>query len=361
MTFTLFAAILGKRTRSIGEHHFILDSKLFNAAPSKMGTLEEYKSLQRDPALRILDDRPVQDLVPPGSLLYDGFGHFLDIFRCREDLHDLTPERRSLELAVDSLAEAMASFYGTEDERRTAGIQGLNEILSLENLSQLYPASVDASSIKSDGHYNGPHNAISCIVEFKKELVNIKSIPLVELLGYVAHSHAEAWKRHPDLYLGWRVPCLGITVVGKRFSGSLVVSDIIYISPGPYIRFYAVILLRQLRVVSLTPALSCVASAGEGDDRKALYAAFSGALDLLRRIDADAPHLLNTPNKSDKTPPLDYRFPYITALPKYVDTSKFLRFRILGLHPDTQSLSNRLLYIAEGLDSKPIVLKFTRC
>ena len=70
-----------------------------------------------------------------------------------------------------------------------------------------------------------------------------------------------------------------------------------YHLPGPYVTFYALIHFpnRQLRVVSLTPALSCVASAGEGDDRKALYAAFEGALVLLRHIDDDAKNFLNGP------------------------------------------------------------------
>ncbi|KAI0249416.1 hypothetical protein BJV78DRAFT_1354240 [Lactifluus subvellereus] len=42
------------------------------------------------------------------------------------------------------------------------------------------------------------------------------------------------------------------------------------------------------RVVSLTPTLLCIASGCEGGDRKALHAAFSGALVLLGRIDEDA-------------------------------------------------------------------------
>jgi hypothetical protein len=220
MTFILLAAILGKRTRSVDEHHSIPDSKIFTAAPSQMGKMVEYKSLQQDLAVRILDDRPVQDMVPPASLLYDGFGHFLDIFRRREDLHDLTPKQRKLESAVDSFAEEMTTFHQTEDERKTAGVRALNVILSLESHNRLSPASVDSSCI-SNGHYNGPHDAISCIVEIKNELVDISSIPLVELTSFVAHSHAQAMKCHQALYLGWRVPCLGITVVGKLDTVSL--------------------------------------------------------------------------------------------------------------------------------------------
>ena len=123
---------------------------------------------------------------------------------------------------------------------------------------------------------------------------------------------------------------------------------------------------RQLRVVSLTPALSCVASAGEGDDRKTLYAAFEGALVLLRHIDDDAESFLNGPPTISHA---DCNFPYISALPKY-DAPGEVNFRIHMLHPDVQDY--RLMYIAEVLHgSRPeeqdweqepqlIMVKFTR-
>jgi hypothetical protein len=74
----------------------------------------EYESLQRDPSERILDDRSEQDWVPPASLLYEGFGSFLDIFRRRGGDYELTPERRDLEVAVNTFADAMASFFKSE-------------------------------------------------------------------------------------------------------------------------------------------------------------------------------------------------------------------------------------------------------
>jgi hypothetical protein len=319
-----------------------------------MGKLREYKSLQQDQNKRILDDRPVPDSVPPASLLYDGFGHFMDIFRHRKDVYDLSLKRRNLELAVDNFAELMTDFHDNEDGRKMKGLLALNEILS-NNSNKLAAASIDSTSIHSDGHYNGPHDAVSCIVGFKNELVDISSMPLVELIGYVAHSHAQSMARHEELYKGWRVPCLGMTIVGKlHFSGVSDGYDIMYMLPGPYVTFYAVIFLRKLRVVSLTPALSCVASAGEGDDRKALYAAFSGALDLLRRIDEDAKNFLSKPPKIQH---LDYSFPYISALPKFDGSSEKVHFQILRHHPDVQSY--RLLYIAETSDKKQILVKFT--
>lgn len=302
-----------------------------------------------------MDDRPEPDSVPPASLLYDGFGHFMDIFRRREDV--LTQEQRNLELAVDNFAELMSGFFDNDDERNMNGLLALNKILSLNSHNKLAAASIDSTPIHSDGHYNGPHDAVSYIVEFKNELVDISSMPLVELIGYVAHSHAQSMRRHEELYMGWRVPCLGMTIVGE-LDFSLGQSDVMYCTysfPGPYVKFYAIIFLRKLRVVSLTPGLSCIASAGEGDDRNALYAAFSGALDLLRRIDEDAKRFLSKPLTIGHE---DYSFPYISALPKFGGSSEEFHFRILRLHPDVQSY--RLLYIAETLDKKPIMVKFTR-
>jgi len=139
---------------------------------------------------------------------------------------------------------------------------------------------------------------------------------------------------------------------------SLDVSDFkMYILPGPYVTFYAVLFFFQLRVVSLTPTLSCITSAGEGDDRKALYAAFDGALTLLGRINEDAKNFIAIP-PSLKIPYEDHRLPYVSALPKY-DAPGEIRFKILRLHPDKQDY--RLLYIAKRLDEeKPIMVKFTR-
>ena len=136
-------------------------------------------------------------------------------------------------------------------------------------------------------------------------------------------------------------------------------SDIIvHIFPDPYVTFYAVVFFRQLRVVSLTPTLSCVTSAGEGDDRKALYAAFDGAFTLLRRIDEDVKNFIANP-PSLKIQYEDRRLPYVSALPKY-DAPGEIRFKILRPHPGKQD--HRHLYIAKRLDDKEqlIMVKFTR-
>lgn len=127
---------------------------------------------------------------------------------------------------------------------------------------------------------------------FEHELAEFDMISVVKLTSYIAHSHKEAMDRRDGLALfqGWRVPCLGLTIIGKlNVSGSSDEFDMMYIIPGPYITFYAIVFLDQWRVVSITPTQSCLESAGDGDDQKALYAAFYSALDLLACID-DNPH-----------------------------------------------------------------------
>jgi hypothetical protein len=178
---------------------------------------------------------------------------------------------------------------------------------------------------------------------------------MVELTADIAQSYGQAFDRDGTLFKGWSVPCLGMTIVGKlNISGSLDESDTVFIMPGPYITFHGVILLGHLRTVSLTPALSCIASGSEGKDRTALYAAFSGALDLLHCIDEDVQHFKDT---TPTFPHADRKFPYVSTLPKYPATSEKVQFRIIARYPDIQDY--RHLYFAE-ISGKKIMVKFTR-
>lgn len=110
-------------------------------------------------------------------------------------------------------------------------------------------------------------------------------------------------------------------------------------------------------MVNLTPALSCITSAGEGDDRKALYAAFISALALLRHIDEDTHRFLKSPGAF-----VPHKYPYVSALPKFGGApNEKVDFRIVRQHPDEQD--HRLIYIAKnmkGSKEKKIMIKFTR-
>ncbi|KAI9507750.1 hypothetical protein F5148DRAFT_75512 [Russula earlei] len=334
--------VLGKRSRPVDDLDSVLNSKLVNSTPSIISRTPDYMSLQQIPSEKILDNRPTPDLVPPVSLLYDGFGHFTDTFR-RGKLDTL---ERDLELAVQSFAEKMTDFYRDEADRREEGVYALNEIFSLRGggyNERLADGNATISVLDDTivpvpdrpyGYYDGPHGAASCVVVFKNEFIDFTEVPYVELTAYVAQSHAQAIERHREVFNGWRVPCLGLTVL------------------GPYVTFYAIVFLRQWHVVSLTPGLSCVESACDGKDRRRLLVAFFGALALLRQIDEDAARFIRDPPTIGHA---DRKFPYVSALPRYGTPGKF-QFRILRRHPDTQD--DRLLYIAET-SGKEIIVKFT--
>ncbi|KAH9041827.1 hypothetical protein EDB84DRAFT_934548 [Lactarius hengduanensis] len=335
---------LGKRplahNSSSDDSNFAWDSKILTLAPSHLGKLGKYKSLQGNASQRILDDRPEVDEVPPASLLYHGFGHFMDSFAHKNRRVD--EERRVLERCVDDFALKMTKFYHNEESRRGKGLDALGVILGRE----LSAAAI--GGVYSDGHYCGPHKAATCVIEFKNELVDISAMPMIELTGYIAHSHRQSLDyQSGPLFDGWNVPSLGLTII------------------GPYVTFYGVIFLAQSQwcLVPLTPMLSCMASACEGNNHTALYAAFSGAFALLRHIDEDAQRYRLEP---PTLPHADRRFPYVSELPKYPPSAEnaeneILQFRILRyLLPDTPPY--RQLYIAKTLSGpeKEIVVKFTR-
>jgi serine/threonine protein kinase len=127
-----------------------------------------------------------------------------------------------------------------------------------------------------------------------------------------------------------------------------------YIILGPSVTFYAIIFLRQWRLVRLTPTLSCIASACEGSDRMALYAAFSGASSLLECIDQDARHMMTTPSLIELTDP---KLPYVSKLEKHNALGQ-IEFQILSPHPSARD--HRLLYIAETSGGRRIIVKFMR-
>ncbi|KAG6834428.1 hypothetical protein H0H93_008561, partial [Arthromyces matolae] len=174
------------------------------------------------------------------------------------------------------------------------------------------------------------------------EAAEIPAIPEVELLGRVAHQQcAVETDEMKRLYEGWRMPCLGVTVV------------------GPNVTFYAIIAIHsQFRVVGLSK-LSCISSFAEGGHREALYNAFAAASVLQARILQDMEsHLSQLP---PKIPDGTHRFPAISALRKFKGSSdEYVKFQIQERLPDRHG--NRWLYVATTRDPvfPKIVIKFTR-
>jgi len=119
-------------------------AKIATESPSSLAHPHVYRYWQRNPKECILDhrrffDSPGDELsrstdhLPPISLQYEGFGHFLDIFRGKKDVPG-TQHVSSARLlsAVDHFAEEMSLIYCDEDEyaRRSGGIIALTNIFS---------------------------------------------------------------------------------------------------------------------------------------------------------------------------------------------------------------------------------------
>ena len=190
-------------------------TKLATTSPSTAAQPFKYEKIQNTPSEKILDDRPEQVAdIPPVPLLYDGFGDFLDIVNGVTDVPGLS-EVDMIELlkAVDDFAQKMCRFYENEDLRRVASLACLNRVFSARSGNPI-PA-LHVSAIGSVGHNVGKHGGGALVFKFKNHAANNNSIAEVELAGYVAHLHAKGMEVHRKLFKRWRVPCLGLTVVGE--------------------------------------------------------------------------------------------------------------------------------------------------
>jgi hypothetical protein len=331
-------------------------TKLATTAPSEAGKPSLYLDLQNDPSEKILDDRPHPDAdIPPIPLLYNGFGHFLDVMDGHDDVPGLADvEVRELRDAVDDFATKMTAYFGREDDRRDVGLKCLNRIFAARRAIMIPPISAAAiGSIRSDGHNIAIHGSGTMGVEFKNSITGISSLPTVELTGYVAHLDS---RMDQQTYEGWRVPCLGLTIVGKLdISAFHLYSDFL----GCDITFYAIVAIdHRFRIIALTPTFSCIASASDGRDRTCLYSAFAASSVLQACIIQDATIILRNPAAIIPTPAR--RFPAVTRLRSYPPSNQYFSFEIQSFFPER--LPNRLLYVAEtpGSDKQRVVIKFAR-
>ena len=112
----------------------------------------------------------------------------------------------------------------------------------------------------------------------------------------------------------------------------------------------------RFRLVSLTPAFSCLRSASNGHDHTSLYRAFTAALVLLAHILRDIEKLTSIP--SAPIPSHQRRLPAVSKLRKYPSSSDdYFKFKLQSLF-DTQPY--RLLYVAEMPDKQPVIIKFAQ-
>ena len=107
----------------------------------------------------------------------------------------------------------MTQFFDAEHERRDRGLRHPNNIFKarrLDSIPRISPSPI--GTVASDVHNVADDGTTSIVVEFKKEQVGNSASPQVELAGYVAHLFSEM---NPEVYEQWRVPCLGLTIVGE--------------------------------------------------------------------------------------------------------------------------------------------------
>ena len=191
-------------------------SKIAKTAPSLIASSQNYRDLQQNARERILDDRPGPDLgISPLSLLYPGFGHFLDIM----DGHDNVPglnnvDIAELQIAVDSLSAEMTRFFDSEALRVNEGLNHINKIFCAHRGTEIPQISAsDIFSIRSYGHNIAMNGTSSIIVEFKNSLSGITALPQIELTGHAARLYTQdVWK---EAFKQSRAPLLGLTIVGK--------------------------------------------------------------------------------------------------------------------------------------------------
>ncbi|KAF8343363.1 hypothetical protein F5887DRAFT_1283597 [Amanita rubescens] len=297
-------------------------AKIVTIAPSSAAKPDISETLE--PTEKIFDDRPEPDPnIPPVALLYEGFGHFLDIMDGRDVPGMADIDVMKLHREVDDSTLPQQHFLGT----------------SRYQDPPLSAAAIDSGN--SDGYNTGPHRAATAVVDIKNRITGINAIPYVELACYVVRLNATGMGNHPELFQQWRVPCLGLTIVGCKLT------------------FYAIITIgHQLKLVSLTPTFSCIQSASDGRDRASLYLAFTAASVLQARILQDVEKLLDNP-PSGPVLRYDNCFPAVFKLRKYPPPSNdYFSFKIQLLFPDPRP--NRLLYVAQTPDEKIVLIKFAR-
>lgn len=108
----------------------------------------------------------------------------------------------------------MNEYYGDENMRRDAVLPCVTDIFSARRGIQIPELHAEPmGSVRTDGHNTATHGAGTIVVEFRNKIAGINAIPQVELACHVARLNST--KVDEQLYLGWRIPCLGLTIVGE--------------------------------------------------------------------------------------------------------------------------------------------------
>ncbi|KAH9036403.1 hypothetical protein EDB84DRAFT_1269134 [Lactarius hengduanensis] len=227
---------LGKRKPVSGYRYRdnLNECKLAKLPPSTVNNTSKYSKLQEDKDEKNFDDRPTCDQIPPLPLLYHGFGHF-------HDTMDAWTQTSEYHVALqDNVDKFIDSMCGLSNEQRKQ--DNAHEIL----VRILYPGSQKTFRFsvkelsftrKTNGHILAPHGGPSFIAEFKTSL----GVAEVQLANYFI---LLAGKVDKDIFLGWRLPALGLLIRGAIVK--------------PTISFHGLLMVdKQVRCVPLADIFVC--------------------------------------------------------------------------------------------------------
>ncbi|KAI0306271.1 hypothetical protein B0F90DRAFT_1814202 [Multifurca ochricompacta] len=303
------------------------------------------RQVQKNPDQRIANDRPNVDAdLPPISLMYHGFGQFLDCIHTDSTNLEHVANKPKFEMAIDKFICEMSIFYESESARQSKTLDCLNDIfesyLGKQPYSLIIP-SIITGQRSTDGHAIGPIGTIEVGVQIKNEFGTSSCDPSVEFAAYYTQSlHAKALQYLENNFL---FPALGIVVVGA------------------HIGFYALTFTTTTRLVSLTPLLPMAIENGNRNARQDLLKAFEAACILRIHINQDTQNYKDNPQECS----LPGNFPYVNQVLAIPGPGMF-NFQI-----DREAYQgeggirylNRFIYMATATDSEDkhkVIVKFTR-
>ncbi|KAI0306239.1 hypothetical protein B0F90DRAFT_726280 [Multifurca ochricompacta] len=269
-----------QKRRKIKQADFLSGPFVTNP-PSSLGNIHIMHQVQKNPDERIANDRPNVDAdLPPISLMYHGFGQFLDCIHTDSTNLECVANKPNFELAIDKFICEMSMFYESESARQSKTVDCLNEIfesyLGKQPYSLIIPSFITGKR-STDGHAIGPIGTIEVGVEIKNEFGTSSCDPSVEFAAYYSQSlHAKALQYLENNFL---FPALGIVVVGA------------------HIGFYALTFTTTTRLVALTPLLPMAIETGNRNARQDLLKAFEAACILRLHINEDTQNFKDNPQE----------------------------------------------------------------
>ena len=256
----------------------------------------------------------------------------------------------------------MESMCGLSNEQRKQ--DNAHELL----VKILYPGSqktfmfgIEEHSFtrKTDDHILAAHGGPLFIAEFKTSIEAVE----VQLSNYFI---LLAEKVDKDIFLGWRLPALGLLIRGAMgYSLAAGVTEPTIVS-GPTISFHGLIMVdKQVRCAPLTDIFVC----NDREvirNRESLYATFHAATVLLDSINEDVKKIIKS--RPAAIPDYRRRFPDVESLCGFEGIEgqqNRIYFQIARSLAATNA-TERLLYVANKRDSDGktdgtmIIVKFTK-